>query len=335
MAQLVFDKIQLGRQSAFVTPVAATTGYPGKATSWALDRGYNNPDEDYGRLSDEQPGRGSFGLRGAGWSLDSEIRFEDYMHPCDMHFGTAGAPSGIGPYTYTHTADETSLTPKPYTLEMGSETAQDQWRLTGALATSVSMGFDALTAPGNAPWNTTVSGIAIDRSITALTGAITAPTTLETAEGHLTLLYEGTTATAFASLAELAASLVHFRFTSTVPYVLLGYGSASDTATDRGVSGKAGVTFEASVKIAATAKSDTHDIFNTAGSVVQERRWRVKAFGSGTKTLTLDTRVRFHTVDRADRNGEAIYGIAGSMVYDSTLAARLQIVGINSVASIP
>lgn len=336
MAQLAFDKIQLGRQSVLVTPVAATTGFPGKATSWALDRGYNNPDEDWGRLSDEQPGRGLFGLRGAAWALAGQVRFEDYMHLLEMHVAGGVIPTGAGPYTYTHTADELGLTPKPYTIEMGSETSQDQWRLTGALIRELSLGFDALTAPGNAPWTADANGVALDRSITALTPAISAPATLETAEGHLTTISEGPTATAFASLPELSATLVNFRFASTVPYSLLAYGSASgDTAIDRGVEGKAGVTFEAGLRVTASTKSNVHDIYNTAGSSVQERRWRIRVAGSGTKTLTTDGRVRFRTVDRADRNGEAIYSIAGSFVYDPSLAARLQVIGVNSVSTIP
>ena len=335
MAQKVFDKIQFGRQSALTTAVAATTVYPGKATTWDLDRGYNNPDEDFGRLDDEQPGRGTFGLRGAAWAIESELRFEDYMHWPEMHMAGGVTPTGVGPYTWTHTSDSTSLTPKPYTIQMGSEDANDQWQLHGCLATELSMGFDALTAPGNAPWRVTASGIALNRAISALTAALSAPATLETAEGHLTIVKEGTTATAFGSLTELSASLVSFRFTSTVPYVLLPYGSTSDTATDRGVEGKAGVTFEAGLKIGATSKSNVHDIYNTSGSTVQERRWSIVVAGSGTKTLTVNARVRFRTVDRGERNGEAIYQIAGSMVYDSTLAGRLQLVGVNSVSVIP
>ncbi len=335
MSQIVFDKIQFGRQAAFGTAVAATTVYPGKATAVDLDRGYLNPDEDWGRLSDEQPGRGTFGLRGAAGQLSSQVRFEDIMHLLEMHLAGSITPTGVGPYTWTYTPDETALTPKSYTIELGSETAQDQWRLTGCLATQLSLGFDALTAPGNAPWTTDATLIALNREINALTAALSAPATLETVEGHLTTVSEGTTATAFGSLTELTASLVNFRLTSTVPYTLLGYGSASDTAVDRGVSGKAGITFEAGLKIGATTKSNVHDIYNTSGSTVQERRWRIRAAGSGTKTLTVDARVRFRTIGRADRDGEAIYGISGSMVYDATLGGRAQIAVVNSVSVLP
>ena len=334
MAKLVFDKIQLGRQSAFITSVPATTVFPGKATSFDMDRGYLNPDEDFGRLDDESPGRGSWGVRGASWQIAAPLRFQDWMHIGDMHFGLS-VVSGGGPYTHTLTSDATSLTPKPYTIEMGSETALDQWEIHGCLATSVSLGFDALSAPGNSPWMIDASGIGIGRAIAARTSALSPPATLETAEGHLTLLKEGPVATAFASLSELAASLKMFRLTSSVPYTLRAHGSAADTADSYGVSGKAGITFEALVAIGSTASTDTHDIFNVSGSVLTERRWRIAIDGSGNNTMTLDGRVRFRTVDRGEHEGQALYAIAGSYVYDATLAGRLQTITINDIATIP
>jgi hypothetical protein len=335
MAEMVFDKIQFGRQSAYITAVAATTVFPGKATAFDLDRGYLNPDEDFGRLDDEAPGRGSWGVRGASWQIAAPLRFQDYMHIPDMHLAVAGAPSGVGPYTYTHTSDSTSLTPKPYTIEMGSEDALDQWEIHGCLATEVSLGFDELSAPGNAPWMWDVTGIGIDRAIAARTAALSPPATLETAEGHLTLLKEGTTGTAFGSLAELATSLKMFRLTSSVPYTLRAHGSATDLADSYGVSGRAGITFTAGIKIGSTAKTDTHDIYNVAGSVITERRWRMLIDGSGNNVLTIDARVRFRVVSRTEHEGQALYGLEGSFVYDATLGGRIQIIGVNDVASIP
>ena len=333
--ELVFDKIQFGRQSAFVTAVAATTVFPGKMSSVEMDRGYLNPDEDFGRMDDESPGRGSWGVRGATWQIAAPVRFQDYMHLPDMHLAASGAASGSNPYTYTHTADSTSLTPKAYTIQHGSESASDQWQLHGCLCTELSWGFDALSAPGNSPWMWDASGIAIGRAISALTSAQSAPATLETVEGHLTLLKEGATSTAFGSLSELATSLKAIKIKSTVPYVLRAHGSANDTADSYGVSEKAGIEFEADVAIGSTAKTDTHDIYNTSGSTVQERRWRISKVGSGTNVITTDMRVRFRTVDRGDHEGQALYHIVGSAVYDSTLGGRVQIIGTNAIASIP
>jgi hypothetical protein len=327
MADRVFDIVQFGVQSTDTTPVAATAIFPSRADAPELDRSFRVPEEDFGRISDLAPGRGAYGVRGASLSLTADARYEDLMRLLEMHGKGGVTPTGTGPYTWTYTFDETSITAKSYTIELGSETAQDQWRLVGCRVEELALGFDALAAPGNAPWQAQASIVAIDRQINALTGSLTAPSTLETAEGHLTTIYEGTTATAFGSLAELAGHLVAYRLTSRIPWDRRVYGSAADTATSYGLAGKGEVTFEAMLKISATAKSNVHDAF-TAGS---ERRWRIKAT-SGTKSLTIDGRVIFESVARGDRNGEAVYAVTGRYVYDPTLASRLQVVLVNNVS---
>jgi len=336
MPEMVFDIVQFGRQTVDGTAVAATTLYPAKVSSIELDRGYLNPDEDYGRMDDEQPGRGSFGLRGATASLESVARFEDIMQVLEAHAAGGIVPTGPGPYTYTYTADSTSDTAKRLTIELGSEATQDQWRLVSALFSELSVGFDALEAPGNQPYTVSGSIEAFDREIAARTPGLSAAPGLETIEGHQTTLSEGSTVTAFGSLTELTASVVAFRWTSTRPWVRRAYGQASgDKATAWGLSEKAGVTFEAELRIAANTKAAIYDQFTAAGSAVAERRWRVRSFGSGTKTFTTDARVRYRVVGRGDRQGEATFAVAGSMVYDPTLAGRLQIAVVNGIATLP
>ena len=79
MAEKVYDVIQFGRQTLVGTAVAATTRFPGKADAPELDRSYRNPEEDYGSMSDEQPGRGAYGTRGASTRLSGDVRFEDCL----------------------------------------------------------------------------------------------------------------------------------------------------------------------------------------------------------------------------------------------------------------
>lgn len=335
MADMVFDQIQFGRQAAVGTAVATTILYPGKATSPDLDRGYYNPDEDWGRQSDEQPGRGSFGVRGASLNITSDLRFEDFMHFAEMHFAaiSGGTPTGTAtPYTWTYTADETSDTLKSYTIKLGSENASDQWQFTGARVDTLTFGFDALSAPGNAPWTMDAGLVAIDRSITAFSTA-TAPSTLETAEGHLTIIKRGSSSTAFGSLSELANSLVMWRASSTNNLVLRPYGGTVDYASAYGKSAKPGITFDAMIAVGTAAKTAIHDAFNASGSPVTEERWRIYTIGSGTKTFTVDSRVRYRVVGRGDREGEPVYAVQGSMVYDATLGGRIQVAGVNGVAT--
>lgn len=334
MAERVFDIIQLGAQTTDTTPVAATVVFPGRLDSPALDRSLRVPEEDFGRLSPANPGRLAFGVRGASASLDAEVRYEDIMRLLEMHAKGGVTPTGAGPYTWTYTFDETSLTAKSYTIEIGSESPQDQWRLVGCRVDELSLGFDALSAPGNAPWSATASIVAIDRAINALTASLSAPSALETAEGHLTTVYEGTTATAFGSLTELAAHLVAFRLTSRMPWERRAYGSSTDVATGYGLSGKPEVSFEAELKVSGTSKTNVHDTFLASGATATERRLRVKAVGSGSKSLTIDGRVIYESVARGDRNGEAVYSVTGRYVYDPTLASRLQIAIVNGVATL-
>jgi hypothetical protein len=334
MAERVFDIIQMGVQSTDATPVAATAIFPARIDSAELDRSLRIPEEDFGRLSPANPGRLAYGPRGASASLEANVRFEDVMRLLEMHGKGGVAPTGSGPYTWTYTFDETSLTAKSYTLELGSETAQDQWRLIGCRIEELTLGFDALAAPGNAPWSASASIVAIDRTINALTSGLSAPAALETAEGHLTTVYEGTTATAFSSLTELAAHLVAFRLTSRMPWERRIYGSTSDTASSWGLSGKPETTFEMELKVSSSAKTNIHDTFMAAGAAATERRLRIRATGSGTKTLTIDGRVVYESVQRGDRNGEAVYSVTGRYVYDPTLASRLQIVVVNGVSAL-
>jgi hypothetical protein len=332
MAEMVFDKIQLGRQSVVGTAVAATKIYPSKAEAPALDRGYRNPEEDWGRMGDEQPGRGAYGMRGGSTRITTDMAYDTFMDLFEMHAGAA-VITGANPYQYVYTFDTTAFTTKYYTVEVGSETAQDQWQLSGCVVDELVWGFDALSAPGNAPWTLEASVQSLDRSINALTGSLSGPAVMETAEGHLTTLAEGSTATAFGSLSALTASLVSFKATSRVPFVRRIYGGASDIATGWGVSAQPGITFEAGIKVGSTAKTDIHDAFNAAGSVTTEKRWRITATGSGTKTIMTDARVRYQVVERLDRDGESIYNVNGTFVYDSTLASRCVVTGNGSAVA--
>ena len=204
-----------------------------------------------------------------------------------------------------------------------------------SLATGFDFGFDALSAPGNSMWKGSLDLVAPARIANALTGTATAPSTLETMEGHLTTLAEGATSTAFGSLSELSASLKQFHFKSDLNAAGRAYGSASDVATSIGRNGKGTIEFDAMVGISSTAKTDIHDIYNVSGSVATERRWRITCTGSGNNSLTIDARVRFRSMNIGEHEGERLYAVNGVWVYDSTLASRGTFTLANAVATIP
>jgi hypothetical protein len=246
------------------------------------------------------------------------------------------APTGAGPYIYTYTADETARTLKPYTMEYGdSNSTQDEWRATGVLANELEMGFDALTAPGNAMWTGSLGLMALNREANAMTAALSAPAALETMEGHRTTLAIGSTSTAFAALSAMTASLKSFRFTSTLNLVRLAYGGTSDIASDYGYSDKPSATFESLVKISATTKTAIHDVMAEATSQATEQRFRIAVDGDGNNAAALDYRTVFTAVNLGDNEGETLYLVQGKMVYDATLAGRYAFGLTNDVASVP
>ena len=264
-------------------------------------------------------------MRWATASLPFVARFQDLMHAFEMHVDTIGTPSGTAtPYAWAYTFDESGAlldgALKPYTIEYGVDTStEDEWRAVGVIANEMELGFDALSAPGNSMWKGTLGLVAIDRQANALTGTATAPSTLETMEGHLTTLAEDRP-TAF------DAGGPHGLAQAVQPAVLArsrgaAYGGSSDTATAIGRSEKGTVEFDALVGISATSKTDIHDIYNVSG-------WRHRApladrrRGLGHQSMTIDGRVRFRSVNVGDHEGERLYGVSGVFVYDATLVGR-------------
>lgn len=345
MSEGVFNIVQFGRQANIATAVAATTLFPVDQgfLGFDLDRATESPDEDYGSTSREQPGRESHGVRWATASLPFVARFEDIVHALEMHVAaiSGGTPTGTAsPYTYGYVYDETggllNAVLKPYTVQYGVKgSTQDEWRALGVLATDLELGFDALSAPGNSMWKGTLGLVAIDREVSTITPAISAPATLETMEGHLTTLSEGPVGTAFASLSALTGSLKQFSLKSGVNAVGRAYGGTSDKATSIGRSGKGTVEFDALIGLSATSKTDILDIYNVSGSVASERRWRITCTGSGVNSFIIDGRVRFRAVQVGEHEDERLYAVSGVYVYDSTLAGRGKFTLANAVATIP
>ncbi len=339
MSEAIYHKVQLGRQSAVGTAVAATTVLPVDAgfLGFELDRATESPDEDYGGAARERPGRTPHGVRGANATLPLVMRYQDWMHALEMHAAGSVAASGSNPYTYAYTMDETSDTLKPYTLEYGVDgSTQDEWRAYGVIADELELGFDALSAPGNSMWRGTLGLVAINREPSAITGTATAPATLESLEGHLTTIAVGTTGTAFASLTALTGSLKQFSFRSTNNAVGRAYGATSgDTATDIGRSAKGEVEFDALIAISATTKTNILDIFEVAGSVATEQRFRVTCTGSGSNVFKIDFRARFRAVNLGEHENEHLYAVNGVWVKDSTLGGRGQFILNNAIATIP
>ena len=312
MSEAIFNVMQIAQQDDDTTPAAALVIFPVDAgVVIDHDRAPSNPDEDYGENAAAQPGRGAYGLKAATIAVTCDVRAEDFMELLEMHAAGGITPSGgAGAYVWDYLWDLTSDSKKRYTIEGGAvDTTQDQWRAVGCLVDSLEFGFDTLTAPGNAPWKATATIEALYRELNTLTADLSAPSTLETFEGHMTSLYEGSTATAFASLAELEGHLVSFKLTSALNLARRAYGGTVDYASAWGQSGRKTINFTADLKISATSKTDVLDVYENAGSTMMERRWRVLTRGS---RLTTQNEVQTVTINGSPTGGTFTLSFEGA-----------------------
>jgi hypothetical protein len=165
--------------------------------------------------------------------------------------------------------------------------------------------------------------------------AVAARPGMEIMQGHLTSLYEGTTGTAFASLAELPASLKAYTQTTNRYLARRAYGGTSDVPIRFGMKQMSDGTCEAKIGVSATAKTDFHDIWNvSAPASLGERRWRLQVIGTGTKKMIIDARVGIMAVPTDEVDGERIFKVTGDFVDDDTLGAPLQWAISNGIASL-
>jgi hypothetical protein len=340
MSERVFDICQIGTQGgSFTSPgsaAAATFLYPlNAAVNPDLDRASQYPTQDRGRNSRNAAGQGFHGMRGASVTLPAELRFEDAQDLFDMHWAGGISATGSAPtYTRVYPFEVGAPTLVPKTIQLATiDAAEAQMRLISCLIDSMTLSFADITAPGASPWQVSSSIVALDRDIAAYTGSLAAKVGLETAQGHLTSLTEGTTSTAFASLGALAGHLKSFSLTTNRNLRRRAYGGTTDVATKFGFGDKSNGSVEAKVAISTTSKSDFHDIWNAAAPAsLGERRWRLAVIGTGTKAINLDFRIGIMAVPYDESDGERLFKVTGELVDDSTLNALAQATIVNGLA---
>lgn len=251
--------------------------------------------------------------------------------PVNVTVGGTGGTVSVWQWVYVlETGSPTLL---PYTVEAGSETTQDQWEGQGVLVNELTFGFRDIDAPGAHPWTFQASCMALDRAIANVTGSLTS-TAIETMQGHLSLFKEGTTATAFASLSEIATTLKSFSCTIRRSLTFRAYGGTSDVPTGYGFSEKTTGEIALKLKVGATTKTNIHDIYNSSGAVLGERRHRITVDGAGNNVAHFDYRIGEMRVDIEDVDGERTYGVTGEIVYDPTLTGAAGWTVINDIADL-
>ena len=335
MAEAVFHSTQIGVETTFGTSVPATTVLPLDAGSGyaVLDRASEIPDEDVGRsIRNGLSARGSTGVRLVTGSMAAPACFQNLGHMLNMCLGV-DVPSGAGPYAHTHTGIISSDTLKNYTLEINND-LQD-FEIPSVTITRFTLGFDRLSAPGNAMWHWSADFQGVDLVKAAATNSLSAPALLETMEGHYTILSEGAIGTAFGSLSALTGSLERYELTIENPRPPRVTGSAStDVASGWGL-GKRLVTVSQDLKFTSTTVTNFFDIYNVSGAVPTERRQRVLIDGSGNMSCSIDHRLQYKNVNIEESDGEIIVSVDAEAVYDATLATDLVIIDNNDTATLP
>lgn len=332
-----FNVTQIGAQAEHGTAVAAARVFPtDPGVVFDLDRATTSVDEDWGDADRHHAGRSYHGVRAATTTLNFEGRFEDIMDPLEMHVAGGVTPSAVGDdwsWQYDFDSDTDTLT--RYTLEGGTDQVADQWRMGDCLIDEFEYGYEALTAPGAAPWKASATVFGVDREPHALTVGVEVNEALETMLGHHTVLHEGPISEAFGDLDELEVHLAMFSLRSSNGLIRRPYGAADNDRFQAYGRGKAEVGFSAMIRITSTSRTNLYDVWNVEGSLVTERRWRIATSGSGNKAQTIDAQVAFTAVPIGDRDGEHVFSVEGYFVKNATLGSRGRITVVNGIESLP
>jgi hypothetical protein len=255
-----------------------------------------------------------------GTHIVTVINATTFSIPVNVTVGGTGGTVTTGGQTYT--AGTTTDTTESMTYEISTD-VQD-FIASGVKATSLELSYDAIGPGENSPWRVSAD-LQSNRVVKgSATGSLTIPSVLETMEGHLTQVYQGTTATAFASLGELTNHLIQYSLRIEQEKPLRPYGSTVDYASNVGIR-KRRSTMNALFALSATSISDIYDIFDSTGGLLSERRMRIKVNGSANKTMTVDHRLAYMNVvpDPNGRDGEYVLSVEGNATYDSTQATDL------------
>ena len=163
MSENVFNIVQLGKQSGTFTAPAQRgagdvplPGGGGARQHGELDRASTFPERrTSGRNVRNRSGSGYHGLRGSTVTLASQVRYEDVMDILEMCFAGGVTPTGTTPtYTWVYTYEERYHPDAHPVHDRGGQhhATQSQMRMRSCLVNSLTIGFEALTAPGAFPW---------------------------------------------------------------------------------------------------------------------------------------------------------------------------------------
>ncbi len=303
-----------------------------------LDRAYAAPQEDYGKFSDTQPNRGTYGVRLARMPLRGVVRFEDlqeFLAP-SLAGGVTPATVSTGVYSWVYAADDTSDTLTSKTVQEGDNI--QAYEMTYGLIDRLRLSYNALAAPGNSPWMLEADFIGQDKKATSFSGTPATVNNAETAMGHLTTCAIGATGTSYAGLSN-TVGLLAFDVTVQVGVIPRVYGAASNDAFQVHGRGIRSAVWTAMFLEMAGTKSALWDIFQVAGPQPTDQRMRVACTGTAiaggfNKQMYIDGRIEFTAVPVAEQNGGTVYNATGRYIDDSTLSSNIEVTVQNGIATL-
>ena len=333
--------VQVGAETVHGTPVAATQRLAGFSTGIAnLDRSPSKVSEDFGDLTQNEPGRGYYGVRLAKMPYRSDLKYEECIRlfAAGIEGGVTPSTVASGVYSWAFLGDLNADSLTSLTIEEGDNI--QAYQMAYGLVESYRLSYNALAAPGNSPWQIEANFIGQDMVPISFTGSVSVVANAETPMGHLTRAYIGTTSTVWGSLSE-QIGLLAFDITLPTGVVPRVYGAATDTFLTHGRA-KRDPTGTMTFYQTSSTKSALFDPFRTftGGSpVMVEFRLRIQAIGgiiatTYHKQFTLDTRFRFAEVPhQEDANGATVYAGRIELVNDATLGSDHLITVQNGIAS--
>jgi hypothetical protein len=345
MPESVFHVVHLGRQAGTMSDPGTEVGgdkvlYPvSEAVIIELDRATEYPAQDWGRNAAARAGTGYHGVRGASFSLASQLRFEDFMYLAESHYAGDVTPASLGGgvYQWVYPLESGIPTLVPLTVESGSESAIDQWAAVGAFCDELTLSFEDLDSPGAHPWTIESTWLALNRVARTLTPDPVLPTALEVAQGQNSLIKLGPVATAFGSLTELPASLISFSLATSRHMELRAYGGDTDGASAVGFSEKTSGEVTMKLKIWADSKTRVYDEWENGSPFADDVRVRIDVPGSGSKQLYIDFALGMTAIPVGTRGGERVYEVTGQILDEDDLDAPAQITienGISALAAV-
>ena len=333
MAVTALKKLQIGKESAFGTSVAATAVLLGTVIDAQPIQDVAFPSEERGILAKNI--RSYVQKRMATAKIDTEATYEQIMYFLAGLKGSVAATTVTGVSTWLYARNLAARNfPQFYTLEYGND--QQAYKLTSALMTSLDLSLSA-----GAPWKLSASYDAQDMATTTFTASLSQPV-VETALGGLTKLYFNVPAVSPTWGSAVASTLIDasikLKTGNHVKHFADGQLTPSSYGEDE-LEGSFDLTFE--FNTAGVAERAAFDAL--AGGVTTTRLIRLASAGSNipastpttAKSFTLDFAGVYNKVEPlGNRDGNQIIKISGMIVYDPTWAKDILATVVNGVPTL-